>query len=125
MVDEREEPKLKAAPKLGRRKRRAPSPEETWIREFVAYTGTENITRFCASDLHDVSLTRAIESLLCGEMMQSVKCDGPGTICTYEHYSDEGDGVEVTVWFVAAEAVLEIRSARCIKEDNDSEPDAA
>jgi hypothetical protein len=119
MMDQSEEPKPKV-----RRRKRILSSEEIWIREFVAFAGTENITRYCSDDLGGVSLTRVMETLMRGELTLTSKCDGPGTLCTYEHYSDEGDGVEVTVWFVATEAALEIREARCVKED-DSEPNAA
>jgi hypothetical protein len=104
------------------RGRRPPTPEELWIKGFLEYSGTDNITRIYRFDLHGVSLTRAIEAICCGELIWSDKCDGPGAICTFRHESD--DIVEVVVFFAAGEMVLEIRGAKVVTEEP-GEPNAA
>lgn len=96
---------------------------QTWIRAFVRFYGTENVTRFCAEDLHGVSLARVVAALRKGLVMSMEKCQGPGTICTIEHFSDD-DCVEVTVFFESQIMTLEIQGARIIEEQND-EHDAA
>jgi hypothetical protein len=120
MVDQREEPISDLAA------RRAPvvrKPEELWVRSFLEFTGTENVTRFCQEDLNGVSLTRAVEALRCGELVWSEKCEGAGTICSFEHGSDD-DVVEVLMWFSSVESKLEIRRAMRV-EENGREPDDA
>jgi hypothetical protein len=97
--------------------------EEIWIRAFVEFYATENITRVCREDLGGVSLTRAFEALTCGSVVASEKCDGPGVVCRLEHRSDD-DFVAVVVYFEAGEMVLEIREAAVI-EETDGETDAA
>lgn len=108
---------------LQKRKRRQLTPEQEWIRAFLEFYGTENITRFCEADLNGVALIRVVEALLCGDQISSEKCSGPGTICVFEHESD-ADQVEATVWFAAGEMMLEIKGTRKVKE-TDGEPDAA
>lgn len=109
-------------PRLVRR-RRKPAPEEVWVKAFVEYTGTVNVSAFDASQLHEVSLTRIIEALRRGSMTWTTKCS-VGAICAFEHMSDD-DEVEVVVWFEANQAKLEIREARRIVKEDDSEPNAA
>ncbi len=107
-----------------KRKRRRPlTPEQVWIREFLEFYGTENVTRFCRDDLGGVSLIRIAEALTYGDQVSSEKCDGPGTVCVLSHEFDD-DEVEVTVWFEAGGMVLEITGARKVKEIK-SEPDNA
>lgn len=88
-----------------------PSEEAIWIRKFLEYSGTQNITRFRVADMIDVSLTRAREAILEGVEVHSEKCDGPGSICVFRHAAEDGV-VEVEVYFVANEMMLEIRGAR-------------
>ena len=107
----------------GRGRRRRLTPEEIWVRGFLGTSGTQNVTRAYLDGLVDVSLTRAVEGLCCGTCVSVEKCDGPGCVCVFEHESDD-DAVEVTVFFVAAEEVLEVRGARILMEAK-SEPDAA
>jgi hypothetical protein len=114
MVDKGDDP-----PK---RKRRL-TPEQIWIRGFLEFYGTENVSRFCRDDLGGVSLIRIVDALLRGEHISSEKCEGPGAVCVFSHESDD-DEVEVTVWFEAGEMVLEFRGARKVKEIK-SEPDEA
>jgi hypothetical protein len=116
MVENREE----SSPKP---KRRHESEEEKWVRSFLAYSSTDNITRFCEDNLNGVSLIRAVEALLVGECIQSDKCDEPGSICTFRHQSEE-DTVEVRVFFEANVMVLEILEASTVREEKD-ESDAA
>jgi hypothetical protein len=119
------EPAQRAATKPSKRQRkRIPPPEEVWVKGFVEFTGTTNVTAFCASDLGGVNLTRVVEALRMGSMVWANKCNGSGSICAFQHAADEQDVVEVLVWFEANEEKLEIREARRIKED-DSEPHAA
>ena len=118
MVENRDEP----PPALKTRRRRRPTPEELWIRAFLEFSGTDNITRFCRADLHGVSLTRAIEAIFLGEMVRSEKCEGPGAVCTFLH-DDENGSVEVEVFFVAGEMRLEIRGALTVEAQ--SEPNDA
>jgi hypothetical protein len=101
----------------------APSPEETWIKTFLEFSGTDNVTRVYRADLRGVSLTRAVEAICRGEMVRSEKCEGSGALCTFRHESDDAT-VEAEVFFSAGEMVLEIRGAEVVTED-DSEPDAA
>jgi hypothetical protein len=106
-----------------KRRRWQLTPEQKWIREFLEFYGTDNITRFCQADLNDVSLIRIVEVLTRGDHVSSEKCDGHGAVCIFEHASDD-DQVEVTVWFAAGEMELEIKWARKVKEMK-GEPDAA
>lgn len=106
-----------------KRKRRALTPEQVWIREFLEFYGTKNITRLCRDDLNGISLIRAVEALMSGDQVSSEKHDGPGTTCVFQHQSDD-DFVEVTAWFVSTEMVLVIKGASVVKE-NDGETDAA
>jgi len=108
--------------RTGRRRRRH-SPEERWVRSFLEYAGTENVTRFCPENLQGVSLTRAVQALARGFCVSAEKCDGAGSVCVFEDADDDIGAVEVTVFFIASEEVLEIRGAR-VKE-KDSEPNAA
>lgn len=116
MVDTSDEPPQKA-------KRRRLTPEEVWIRSFLGFSGTDNVCRCCLSDLGGISLTRAVEALTCGECTSAEKCDGSGTVCIFEHKSDD-DEVEVSVFFVAPEEVIEIQWAR-VKKEAKGEPNAA
>jgi hypothetical protein len=115
MVEDRDE-------KPHKRRRRV-TPEETWIRGFLEFSGTDNITRVCRADLNGLSLTLAIEAIFLGEMTSSMKCDdGPGAICTFQYEADVGI-VEVEVFFVAGEMTLEIRGAMTVEvrsEPNDA-----
>lgn len=120
MADQSEEP---ISDNAVRRAPPALKPEEVWVLSFLEFTGTDNITRFCQEDLNGVSLTRAVEALQCGGLIWSEKCEGTGTICSFEHESDD-DVVEVVVWFSSVESKLEIRRAMRV-EENDREPDAA
>ena len=56
--------------------------EETWLRSFVGFHGTDGVIRFCEDDLGGVSLVRIVEALLRGHIVSAEKCDGPGTVCT-------------------------------------------
>lgn len=105
-----------------RHRKRIPSPEEVWVKAFVEFTGTTSVTAFCAADLGGVSLTRVVEALRMGSMTWANKCDGSGSICAFEHAADDQDTVEVVVWFEANEEKLEIREARRIIKEDDSEP---
>jgi len=111
------------APPAPSPRRRPPMPEEAWIKAFLEYSGTDNVTRFYRFDLHGVSLTRAIEAVCNGELVACEKCDGPGAICRFRHESDD-ETVEVEVFFIANEMILEIRGADVVMEE-ESEPDAA
>jgi hypothetical protein len=117
MADENDD----SPPKRKRRRRR--TPEEVWIREFLGFTGTDNITRFVRADLNGVSLVKAVHVLCRGDCIRTEKCDGPGTVCTFID-EDHGEIVEVVAFFIANESVLEIRGARVIQEVK-NEPDAA
>lgn len=119
MVDERDEPKMKL-----RGRRKSLPAEALWVREFLKFTGTENVSRVNVDDLNGVGLTRVVEALVLGEMISSEKCEGPGTVCTFEHISDEEDVVAVTIWFEAATGKLVILAAWRVMED-DSETHAA
>jgi hypothetical protein len=112
-------------PRSPKRRLKRPSPEEVWVREFVEFTGTDGVTSFNTADLNGVSLTRAIEALRSGNLAWANKSDGSGSLCCFEHSADPQDAVEVTVWFEANEQKLEIREARRIIMENDSEPNAA
>lgn len=96
--------------------------EESWLREFVGFHGTDGVIRFCEEDLDGVSLIAVVEALLCGEVIGAEKCDGPGTDCMVEYFKDEA---LVTVWvhFASGEETLTIRKARI--EEFDREPDHA
>jgi hypothetical protein len=99
-----------------------PTPEEVWIRGFLEFSGTDNVTRYCRADLRGVSLTRVIEAIFLGEMIRSNKCDGAGAVCLFHHESD-CDAVDVEVFFVAGEMKLEIRGALTVEVQG--EPNAA
>lgn len=118
-TDDNSQPKPKAK---ARRPRRL-TPEETWVRGFLGFSGTANVTRIWLDDLDGVNIIRAAEALVRGHCVSVEKCDGPGCVCVFKQVSDD-DAVEVTIYFVAAEAILEIRGARVITEVR-SEPDAA
>jgi|GraSoiStandDraft_11_1057310.scaffolds.fasta_scaffold334930_2 hypothetical protein len=118
MVDNSEDP----PPKKPRRRRR--TAEEIWVKEFLGFSGTDNVTRFCKGDLSGVSLTRAVQALCRGDCIQAEKCDGPGTVCTFVDQDDD-DLVEVVVFFIASESILEIRAARRVNQEEKNEPDAA
>lgn len=105
------------------RKRRKLTTEQKWIREFLEFYGTDNVTRFCQADLSGVPLLRVVEALALGDQVASEKCDGPGTVCTFAHESED-DHVEATVWFAAGTMELEIKGARRVRETA-SEPNAA
>lgn len=100
-----------------------PPPEEIWLREFVAFYGTENVTRVATSRLHGVSVTRAAEAIARGSVVSSEKSDGQGCVCRVQHLSDD-DFVEVEVRFNAGTMMLEICGA-CVLEEQDGESDAA
>ena len=117
MVEYRNDP-----PELKKRHRR-PTPEETWIRGFLEFSGTDNITRYCRADLRGVSLTRAIEAIFLGELISSEKWDGPGAVCVFEHESEDGLVVQVEVFFTAGDMVVELRGAVTVEVQG--EPDAA
>lgn len=104
-------------------KPKEPSPEEVWIREFVWFYGTENLTRIFRDRLSGVSVTRALEALTIGTVVSVSKEDGPGCICRVRHRSDD-NLVEVEVFFEANIMELEIREANII-EESESEPNAA
>ena len=108
-----------------RRKRVEPPPEQVWVRAFVAFTGTDNVTSFCSEDLGGVSLTRIVETLNVGTMTWSNVSEGGGCTCTFVHVADEADVVEVLVWFKANEEWLEVRKARRLIMEDDCEPNAA
>ena len=118
MVENRDEP----PPEPEKRRRRQPTPEEVWIRGFLEFSGTDNVTRYWRDDLRGVSLTRVIEAIFLGEMVRSKKCEGPGTVCTFLH-DEEAGSVEVEVFFVAGEMRLEIREALTVEVQ--SEPNDA
>ena len=122
MVDLRNAPAPKPPKK---RRKRIPPPEEVWIKGFVDFTGTERVTSVCAADLGGVSLTRIVEALRKGTMSWSNKCGAAGAVCAFEHTNEEQETVEVLVWFEANEEKLEIREARRIIMEDDSEPNAA
>ncbi len=107
MVDSGDDPPTKAKP-------HALTPEEIWVREFLGFYGTENAFRFCIEDLNGVSVTRAYEALTCGECVSAEKCDGPGTVCIFEHKSDDNE-VQVAVNFVASEPWLEVLWAMAVE----------
>lgn len=105
------------------RRRKRKSPEAIWVRGFLEFSGTENLTAVCTADLNGVSLTRAVEALSRGDCISSEKCDGPGTLCTFRH-EGEDDLVEVDIFFEAGSVVLKIERARTVLEVS-REPDAA
>ncbi|MGJ5204367.1 hypothetical protein [Bradyrhizobium sp. HKCCYLR20261] len=119
MVDQREDPSQVAKV----RPQAAEQPEAVWVREFLGVGGTDNVTRFCIDDLNGVTLVRAVEAAMCGDLLWAEKCDGVGTQCMFDHSSDD-DRVQVLIWFSSNEARLEIRRAASVKE-NDREPNAA
>jgi hypothetical protein len=91
--------------------------EETWLREFVGFHGTDGVTRFYEEDLGGVSLVRVLEVLVCGSVVAAEKCDGPGTICTVELYDEEEVAlILVKVHFVSSEDTLTILSAEVMRE---------
>lgn len=102
------------------KKRRRLTPEQIWIRDFLEFYGTDNVTRFCRDDLGGVSLIRIVQALARGDHVSSEKCDGPGAVCVFLHESDD-DEVEVTVWFEAGTMMLELRGARKVKEKNNED----
>ena len=106
------------------RPKRKPTNEQIWVQEFVQFYGTDNVTRFFRADLNGVSLTRAVEALLSGDMVSSEKCDGPGCQCIFRHRNDD-DLVEVEVFFNSGLMELEITPTRTIVEEQGSEPNAA
>jgi hypothetical protein len=110
--------------KRNRRHIRRFPDEQTWIREFVGFHGTEGVTRFSESDLGGVSLTLVIEALTGGTVVSAEKCDGRGTVCVVEYYTEEDDLVVVTIHFVSNEGELTILSAE-MREGLNSEPDRA
>ena len=97
-----------------RNRQRVPSfpDEETWLRSFVGFHGTDGVIRFGG-----VSLVRIIEALLCGEVVASEKCDGPGAVCIVEHHREEDAAlVSVRVHFVSNEEELTILEAAVVRE---------
>lgn len=100
------------------------SPELEWIRTFVQYYCTDNITRVWPDKLNGVSLARVLEALQMGSLVSSEKCDGPGCICVIAHRGDD-DVVFVEVFFEANVMDLEIRECWKASEERDSEHSAA
>lgn len=106
-----------------RQRQRQKTPEEVWIRGFLEFYGTDNVTRFFRADLRGVSLTRAVEAVVLGEMVGTEKCEGAGAISTFEYEADDGEVVRVNVFFVADEMKLEFREAYIVEVEG--EPNAA
>jgi hypothetical protein len=68
-------------------------------------------------------VTLAVEALLCGTVIDSEKCDDPGTVCAVEYYTEEDALVTVLVHFASSEESLTILKAKI--EEPDREPDHA
>jgi hypothetical protein len=99
--------------------------EEAWLRAFLEFHGTDGVTRFNEDDLGGVSLTRIVEVLIRGSVVDSEKCDGTGAICTVEAcFEEEAALISVRVHFVANEEVLTVLSAEEVRR-SDNEPDRA
>ena len=90
-----------------KKRRRRRTPEELWVREFLRFSGTDNVTRYVRASLNGVSLVRAVLGLCRGDCIRADKCDGPGTVCIFTD-EDDNEVVEVVVFFIADECVLEI-----------------
>jgi hypothetical protein len=99
--------------------------EETWLREFVGYHGTDCVTVFYEGNLGGVSLTLVIEAVACGTVVSSEKCNGPGTICEVQYRTEDGESVLVTVHFVSNEEQLTLLSAEVEKERGNETDHAA
>ncbi len=108
---------------MASKRRKAPAPEEIWVREFVSFYGTDNATRVIEGTLSGVSLTRVVAALADGSLVESIKRDGSGCECQFIHRSED-DTVEVWVFFEAMVMKLEILSAKVVVEIDD-EPNAA
>jgi len=112
-------------PKKGVRKQVQRFPhEETWLKEFVGFHGTDQVTEYSKDDLGGVSLTRIVEAIVCGAVVWADKSDGPGVDCIVEHYADEGDCVRAFLHFVSNEEKLTISAAERIEESG-HEPNRA
>lgn len=98
--------------------------EQLWIRSFVAFYGTENVTRYCEDDLNGIFLVQVLEALTLGTVVSAEKCDGPGTNCTIV-YNEGYSIIRVDVHFVSSEMKLSILSAQRSLEANDEPYDAA
>jgi hypothetical protein len=105
------------------RSKHQPSAEEVWVKNFLRYHGTDNVTRFVKATLNGVSLTRAVQAVLMGDMISAEKCDGPGCICVFRHEDD--NVVDVEVFFEANVMNLEIRATSIVIKETGSEPNAA
>lgn len=105
-------------------RRTKPAPEAQWVRDYVSFYGTENVTGIRLARLGGVSITRAVEALQSGIMLSCEKCDGPGCLCTFLHDGDE-DTVCVDIYFESNVMRLEIREAWSTKKEKTGEPDAA
>jgi len=70
--------------------------EETWLREFVSFHGTDRITRFCEDDLGGVSLTSIFgtASVTMNEIMQH-DLAGSGPVAGHYHAKSIGSPFEV------------------------------
>jgi hypothetical protein len=105
-------------------KKKLPPSEQTWIRNFIEFYGTDNVTRVFRENLGGVTLIEVVEALATGNLVSAEKLDDAGTTCTLRHASVDAI-IEVDVWFVASEIVLEIRAARRVKEMKGETDDAA
>jgi len=99
--------------------------EETWLREFVGYHGTDCVIVFHEGGMGDVSLTLAIEAIACGTVVSSEKCDGPGTNCRVQYRTEDGESVLLNVHFVSNEEQLTLLSAEVEKERGNETDHAA
>jgi hypothetical protein len=106
-----------------REKNRRFPDEETWLREFVGFHGTDGVTRFCEEDLDGVSLVQIAEAIQRGSVVEAEKCDGPGALCKVEHYTEENALITVSVHFASGEETLTILKAGI--EEFGREPDDA
>lgn len=98
-------------PRVSERRVRKFPHEETWLRAFVEFEGTENSIRFSDDDLGGVSLVRVLQALMLGSVISAEKCDDPGTICVVFYSSEEDISIFAKVHFISNEYVLTILSA--------------
>jgi hypothetical protein len=109
--------------RIHRKSRRYPH-EETWLREFLGYHGTDGVTSFVDEDLGGASLTLVVEALCCGIVVAAGVPDGSGTRCVVEYYTEDGSGIVVIVHFSSSEERLRIISAE-LRKGLEDEPDHA
>ena len=68
--------------------------EQSWLRGFVGFHGSNGVTSFVEEDL-EVSLVRALEAICLGEVVSVEKCEEPGTECVVEHRSESDPWITV------------------------------